>query len=134
MMAARFTFALMLAAAAGAKTWPVDGVVIAVDPIARTMLVSHRPIEKYMPAMAMPFRVAAGTDLASLHPGDRVTFKLAVDKTRSLASDVRKAEGGPGSIPPPKERLKVGAALPNFTLTNQAGNAVRLDDLRGRIL
>ncbi|MCU1325790.1 MAG: electron transport protein SCO1/SenC [Bryobacterales bacterium] len=134
MKAAHLTFALIFAAAAGAKTWPVDGVVIAVDPIARTMLVSHRPIEKYMPAMAMPFRVAAGTDLAALRPGDRVTFDLLVDKDRSLARNVQKAQGGPGSIPPPKERIKAGDPVPGFTLIDEAGRSVQLADFKGRVL
>jgi Copper binding periplasmic protein CusF len=41
------------------KSYAVDGIVVAVDPVARTMLVSHRAIGHYMPAMMMPFRVAA---------------------------------------------------------------------------
>jgi protein SCO1/2 len=134
MRTARLTFGLVLAAALSAKTWPVDGVVIALDPVARTMLVSHRPIEKFMPAMAMPFRVADAAEIADLHPGDRVTFQLVVGKQHSLARNIRKAEGGPGSIPPPKERLKPGDALPEFTLTDQTGRSVKLSDFRGRVL
>ena len=41
-----------------AKLFTVDGIVVAVDPSARTMLVSHRPIGRYMPAMMMPFHVS----------------------------------------------------------------------------
>ena len=63
-----------------AKSFPVDGVVIAVDPAARTMLVSHRPIGRYMPAMMMPFRVEEAKDLQGLYPGARVSFELVVGK------------------------------------------------------
>ncbi|NDJ12607.1 MAG: hypothetical protein EBY17_15635 [Acidobacteriia bacterium] len=117
-----------------AKTWAVDGIVIAVDPLARTMLVSHRPIGNYMGAMAMPFRVASSEALKGLQPGDRVTFDLVVGKGKSLARSVKRTEAGPGSIPFPKERLRIGDPLPDFALTDQAGRAVRPSDLRGRVL
>ena len=136
---ARFAVGLLVAGSLFAKTWAVDGIVIAVDPVARTMLVSHRPIVNsrggnYMGAMAMPFRVGSSEELKGLQPGDRVTFELVVDKTKSLARGVRRTGAGPGAIPPPKEKLRIGGALPDFALSDQAGNVVRLSELRGRVL
>jgi protein SCO1/2 len=115
-----------------ARSFSVDGIVVAVDPVARTMLVSHRAIGRYMPAMMMPFRVAEAGELNGLYPGARVQFDLVVGKTSSLARHVRKT--GDGAIPPPKERLRIGDALPNFQLTDERGEAVRLADLRGKVL
>ena len=50
------TLAFLVVLPLAAKTYAVDGIVVAVDPAARTMLVSHRAIAHYMPAMLMPFR------------------------------------------------------------------------------
>ena len=115
-----------------AKSFAVDGIVVAVDPVAHTMLVSHRAIGRYMPAMMMPFRVPEAGELAGLYPGAHVEFDLVVGKTGSLARRVRKT--GDGEIPPPKEKLAIGAALPDFQLTDQRGETVRLADLRGKVL
>lgn len=125
---------LLCAAALGAKSYPVDGIVVAVDPAARTMLVSHRPIGKYMGAMVMPFRVREGRELEGLYPGARVQFELVVGKDRSVARNVRRLEGGDVAIAPPKQKLRVGDAVPDFRLTDQQGRPVRLADLRGKVL
>ncbi len=115
-----------------AKSFPVDGIVVAVDPGARTMLVSHRPIAKYMPAMMMPFRVERAGELDGLYPGARVHFDLVVGKSRSFARRVVKTADG--EIPAPKGRLRVGDAVADFELRDQRGEVVRLSDLRGKVL
>jgi len=125
---------ILAAAAAFAKTYPVDGIVLALDPAARTMLVSHRPIARYMPAMVMPFRVEPPGDLASLYPGARVQFDLVVSNRRSLARNVHKAGGPDAAIPAPKERLHIGDPLPAFQLTDQFGRALQPAGLRGKVV
>jgi protein SCO1 len=114
------------------KSYAVDGIVVAVDPTARTMLVSHRAIGHYMPAMMMPFRVAASDELAGLHPGSRVEFELVVNRDHSLARNVHIT--GQSEIPASPKRIEMGAALPEFRLTDQAGREVARDDLRGRVV
>lgn len=114
-----------------AKVFSVDGIVVAVDRTAGTMLVSHRAIGRYMPAMMMPFRAADRAELAALHPGARVEFELVVDRSQSAARRIRQV--GTGEIPPPKEMLRVGDVLPQFRLTDQDGRTVREADLRGRV-
>ena len=94
-----------------AKTYSVDGLVVAVDPAARTMLVSHRPIDGYMPAMMMPFRVADGSELKGLYPGARIEFRLEVARDHAIARAVRKSGEPDGAIPPPAQMLSVGAAV-----------------------
>jgi len=115
-----------------AKSFSVDGIVVAVDPAARTMLVSHRPIAKYMPAMMMPFRVEQPGELNGLYPGARVHFELVVGRSTSIARRVVKT--GDGEIPPPKEKLRIGDALGDFDLRDQQGRALRLADFRGKVL
>src|SRR5438094_812938 len=105
-----------------AKSYAVDGIVVAVDPTARTMLVSHRAIAHYMPAMMMPFRVAQSEELSSLHPGARVEFELVVERDHSLARNVRIT--GETDIPAAKEHIPIGASMPEFRLMDQAGRTV----------
>jgi hypothetical protein len=95
------------------KTYAVDGIVVAVDQAARTMLVSHREIAHYMPAMMMPFRVTDATELAALHAGQRVAFDLEVTKTQSTARHVHPTGGIDAALAPTPEKLPVGAQLPS---------------------
>jgi protein SCO1/2 len=123
-----------LCATALAKSYPVDGIVVAVDPAARTMLVSHRPIAGYMPAMMMPFRVDGVDELNGLYPGARIEFRLEVGKERAVARQVHKTGAPDGEIPPPAEMLAIGAALPDFRLTDQLGREIGPADLRGKVV
>jgi protein SCO1/2 len=119
------SFFLLAAALASAKSYPVDGIVVALDPVARTMLVSHRPIANYMPAMVMPFRVADPADLAPLHPGARIEFRLEVGKQQSIARNVRRAAGGDVEIAPPKDKLRIGDLVP--ALAEHRGRVVAVN-------
>lgn len=123
-----------MAATGLAKTWRVDGMVIAVDRGAGTMLVSHRPIEHYMGAMAMPFRVEKAGQLEDLYPGARIQFDLTVTKQGSLARNIRKTGEPDARIPPPKETIKIGDRVPDFSLTSEAGDNICLADLRGKVV
>jgi len=129
----RVFLALTIAATGLAKTWRVDGIVIAVDRAAGTMLVSHRPIENYMGAMAMPFRVEDAGQLEGLYPGARIQFDLTVTKAGSLARNIRKTGEPDAVVPPPKEAIGIGDRVPDFSLTSEAGQPVRLADLRGKV-
>jgi len=115
-----------------AHSYPVDGIVVAVDRSARTILVSHRPIGRYMPAMMMPFRVERADDLNPLYAGARVHFELVVNRASSTARHVVKVADG--EIAPPKEKIHPGDAVADFSLRDQNGREVRLSDLRGKVL
>ncbi len=115
-----------------ARIYPVDGIVVAVDPQARTMLVSHRPIAHYMPAMMMPFRVEDPADLQALHPGARIRFDLAVSKSASFARRIRPTGDPDAAIAPPPEKLPIGASLPAFELTGQDGRTWKSSSLAGK--
>ena len=134
MNSAAFLGALLLAAPLVAKTYPVDGIVVAIDARARTILVSHRPIEHYMAAMTMPFRVESAEALRALHPGSRIRFDLIVGNSESVARNVRRAGEADAALPAPKEQLAIGAPLPEFNLTDQNGNRVHLADLHGKVI
>ncbi|MCX6631412.1 MAG: SCO family protein [Candidatus Solibacter sp.] len=128
------TFVAILAVPLVAKTYSVDGIVVAVDAAARTMLVSHRAIARYMPAMLMPFRAENASELAALHPGQRIEFDLVVSKGQSVARNIRPSGAPDAGLPAAAEKLVIGSALPAFQLTDQHGRTVRDADLRGKVV
>jgi protein SCO1/2 len=128
------TFFLILAVPVLAKTYSVDGIVVAVDAAAQTMLVSHREIAHYMPAMLMPFRAGNAVELVALHPGARIAFELAVTKGRSVARNIRPTGAPDVALPAASTRLAIGSALPEFQLTDQQGRTVRAADLLGKVV
>jgi protein SCO1/2 len=126
-----------------ARRYPVEGLVLRADPAARTLLVSHREVKGYMPAMAMSFPVARGEELRGLRPGSRVTFELRVAKPASVARKIRAVPPDltgvadadePLRLPAPPNKLAIGEAVPDFALTDQQGRAFRFSELRGQVV
>ncbi len=139
--------AVMLAAmfALGcAKRYPVRGMVLQVNPPARTVVVSHEAIPGFMDAMAMSFPVRRDGDLRGLHPGAQVDCQLVVRQGRSYLEKIRVREGVADGVvedqsdrivlPKPLEKVEIGAVVPDFSLTDQSGASVRLSDLFGRVV
>lgn len=132
---------LALALFGCARRYPVEGLVIGVDPAERTILVSHRAIAGLMPAMTMPFHVAPREDLARITPGTRIDFQLGVGKRQAVARKLRPRitrlegiSGEPIRVPAPLNQTPLGEKVPEFTLTDQAGRVVRLPDFAGRVI
>lgn len=135
---------ILLAGSGGcAKRYGVEGLVLETNPAGGTMIVSHREIKGYMPAMAMPFRVERPGELEGLTPGSRVEFELRVSKSGAVARKVRKpaatitgdAEADePIRLPEPPQKLKIGDLVPDFELTDQQQRTVRLSAFRGRVV
>ena len=104
------------------------------------MLVSHRAVRGYMPAMVMPFRAQTASELSNLHPGDRITFELRVRKSGALARNITvssaglEGAGGELVIPDPADMLSLGALVPDFVLMDQTGRQLQLSDFRDRIV
>jgi protein SCO1/2 len=126
------------------KRYAVRGMVLRVDPATRTFVVSHDAIEGLMSAMIMPFEVRDARELMPLAQGALVEFTLVVGPQAGFATDIRvrkyqTAEQDPltarrlallkkaagRSVPP----LAAGQAVPDFTLTDQAGQPVRFSTL-----
>ncbi len=105
-------------------------------PELRQMVVAHRPIEHYMPAMTMAFRVGSGVDLGQLTPGTRVGFELKVGKRASIAQKVRvRAALNDLKLPKtPLNRVLIDHKMPSFSLLDQAGKTVSLSDFQGKVV
>ncbi len=118
--------------------------VLRADPASRRVTISHRDIPGFMRAMTMEFEAGEPRELAGLAPGTQIDFLLVASKRRSYARNIRKratatdgvagAEGSRFRLAPPPEAVAVGAAMPDFALTDHAGRPVRLSDFRGKVL
>ena len=119
-----------------AHRYPVEGVVVETIPAQRQMVVAHRPIDNYMPAMTMPFRVGRGVDLDRLTPGTRVGFELNVGKNASIARKVRVLAPSSDVILPktPLNKVLIDHKMPAFSLIDQTGKTVSLSDFAGKVV
>jgi len=150
-MAARSTVravALLLLAGvsvAAATRYPVTGIVLKVDPPRRSFEASCAAIPGYMEAMAMAYSVLDNRELADLKPGTYVDFTLVVEKKRSYAEGLRihhyeAAEREPllarrlKLLQAPRATVQPGDAVPDFSLTDQAGRRVALSQLSGKVV
>jgi protein SCO1 len=126
-----------------AKRFPARGLVLTVEPSNQTILISHRDIPNYMPAMTMPFRVRKPAELDGLYPGAQVEFELVARKSGSYVQRVRRVgiaggviedQGDRIVLPPNPDKVPIGAAMPDFTLIDQLGSPVRLTGYRGKVV
>ena len=105
-------------------------------PDLRQMVVAHRPIDKYMPAMTMAFQVGRGVALEQLAPGTRVAFELKVGKHTSIVQKVQVLSSlNDLKLPKtPLNKVLIGHKMAVFTLVDQSGKAVSLSDFRGKVV
>ena len=119
-----------------AHRYPVEGIVVETKLELRQMVVAHKPIDNYMPAMTMAFTVERGVDLEKLVPGTRVAFELEVGKRASIARKV-KIEAAINDLNLPKappNKVLIGHKMPSFSLIDQTGQTVNLSDFRGKVV
>jgi Cu/Ag efflux protein CusF len=62
-----------------AKRYPMQGVVKAVDPVAKMATIDAGKIDDWMEAMTMEYPVRPDSELAKLHAGDRIEATVVVD-------------------------------------------------------
>jgi protein SCO1/2 len=130
-----WAFSIMLALVGCAKHYRAEGIVLRSDPTAHTLLISHKPIEGYMPAMSMEFHAARNENLAALSPGTRIDFDLRVSKSESLVRHIRPRQTRVDiPLTPPSNLVAIGGAVPDFALVDQTGGTVHLSDFRGRVI
>ncbi len=134
-----------------AQQYPVTGMVVSVNPSARTFVASIQAIPNYMQAMTMPFEVRQAADLRGLAPGVVVSFTLVVEPKTSYATGISvvhyaNTEQDPFSanrlkllseLASPRRRepvVALGASVPDFTLLDQQKRPVALSRLRGKLV
>ena len=128
----------------------VRGVVKELKPADNTLVIQHEEIPGYMPAMTMPFQIKNPKEMTGLSPGDNVSFQMVVTKTDGWIEGVKKLaapDAPPPTAPPPTlpenlpiriardvTPLKEGDALPDYSFTNEQGQAVSLSQFKGQAL
>ncbi len=138
---------LMLTRISGAQEHAARGIVLSVAPAERSVTISCEAVPGYMEAMEMPFAVHDASALAGLKPGSAVSFTI-VERGKDLyAENLRvRASANLESEPlqagqlsalhralnPASSELAVGQAVPDFVLTDQTGQQVRLAQFQGK--
>jgi protein SCO1/2 len=130
---------VVMSSAACAAHHTTTGLVLRVDRPGATVTISHDAFPGYMDAMAMPFDLKGDARRAKLNPGDRVKFRLSVKDGRSWVDRVdvvsaARVDAGLENTPAIPALVPVGAAMPDFELTDQTGKPVTLSALKGKVV
>jgi protein SCO1/2 len=124
--------------ATNVTTFPVAGVVKELRPDGKTVVVKHQEVTNYMEAMTMPFRVKDAVLLTGLQPGDEIAFRLLVTEDESWIDRIAKTGKSfpvtnvvtvpvSNAAPP-----TVDSSLLDFKFTNEFGQPVSFNDLKGK--
>ena len=128
---------------AGARHYDVRGIIRGFAPDRTTVEIEHETISGFMPSMTMPFSARDPKEIALLHIGDAIAFRLDVTAKEFSIAKVKKIDATEvhlpkGAAPPSlanasegQLRLKEGDALPALTLTNEMGEQMTAAALRG---
>jgi protein SCO1/2 len=120
------------------KHYPMRGKVLSVAKAEGSATIDADNIPGFMDAMAMPYPVPDEKTLANLSAGDEITADVVVtpDGKYHLENLVvtKKADGAAKS--PSSENLREpqpGDRVPDFSLVNQDGKAVRMNSFKGKV-
>jgi protein SCO1/2 len=128
------------AASADAKRYPLKGKVISVDKAKKKAEIEHEAIPGFMDRMTMNFPIRADWVWDDLAPGAEIRAELVVDETADEPYwleniGIISAPAPNQPAPPVDERFaQIGKPAPDFTLTNQDGRKISLNDFKGKAL
>jgi protein SCO1/2 len=121
------------------KSFPIRGKVVSID--ADQVTLDHEAIPGFMEAMVMPYKLADSTIASELHPGDRITATVDVTEDEGGYHDamlnhiVIVAQAKPDYKPAVQYHVPTPAeSVPDFSLLNQSGRIVHLEQFRGKVL
>jgi protein SCO1/2 len=129
----------------------MTGVVLSIDRHARSMMVSTDAVPGFMAAMAMSVGVRDAAALDGVKPGSRIEFVYVGEGQAWRAENIRirgfetldrkqldlqrlKVLSGIANPGAAAEAVPVGQRIPDFTLTDQAGQRVTLSSLSGKVV
>jgi len=128
---------------AGERTYALSGQVQSITPDRNEAMVKHGEIKGLMPAMTMPYRFKAKSDLDGLKPGDLIDGTLVIVSNDAYLTGVKKTGEAPIEKPPPeslvtgqnldraKQLLQPGDTIPDGDFVDQGGRKVKLSAFRG---
>jgi protein SCO1/2 len=141
---------LVFACSVDAQMHPARGIVIAVAPREKSVTISCEAIPGYMEAMEMRFKVSDASVLAAFKPGTAVSFTMVEhqgsNRQEMYAENLQVRTGANLESEPlqagqltalhkalsPLNELTVGEPVPDFVLTDQAGQRIRLSQFQGK--
>lgn len=127
-------------ASAEAKRYQLKGKVISVNKDKKTAEIEHDEIPGFMQKMTMSFPIHADWVWDELTPGSEIRAELVVDETAKdpywLENIGIVAAANPNQPAPPVNEnfAQIGKDAPNFSLTNQDGKKISMNDYKGKAL
>lgn len=142
---------LLSVSAWAAQKYSASGMVLKVDRVHKTFVVSCQSVPGFMDAMAMPFEVHETQELEGLAPGMIVEFTLVVDRDTSYAEHIAvRSYESVEQDPLTARRLKllnhlsnpaasskpltIGQTVPDFVLIDQQRQRIRLSQYAGKVV
>jgi protein SCO1 len=130
--------------------YDLKGVVKRVEQQLEHVTIQHEAIPGFMDAMRMRFAYKDKSLLETLRPGDHVEGTLRVERANGAVQSyelrgLAVTKSAPAGMAPDISKktailreqprlLEIGDPVPDFTMTNQDGKAVKLSDLRGSVV
>lgn len=115
--------------------YQLKGTVVSANPEAKQIVVDGEEIPGLMDAMTMPYTVKNAQMLEGISSGDQITADVVVegDQTWLESIVVIKKEAAPATPAAAAFHMpQPGEVVPDFSVTNQDGRQVRLQDYRGK--
>jgi protein SCO1/2 len=123
---------------ANARSYTLQGQILAVRPERSEVVIKHQDIENFMPGMTMPFTVKDGTLLTDKERGDLVTATLVVGETQAYLTTLTKTGHAdvaePAPPPPAADMLTTGQAVADASLVDQDGKPRNFSSFKGHRL
>jgi protein SCO1 len=118
-----------------AKRYSLKGQVISIDKQAGTANINNEPIAGFMDSMIMPYTIKPPSRLDQLHAGDTITADVVVEPDKYWLENVKVT--GHSQLPTGQPTATVhipapGDEVPNFTVINQNGKRVSLQQYHGQ--
>lgn len=143
--------AAALTASADAQRYQARGVVLKIDRSTNSLYISSDAIPGFMEAMAMSYSVKSPKELDGLSPGTMIDFTLVVSAETSYIENVKvrafeSLEQDPlaarrlklldqiDSDGSATKRVEAGQTVPDFTLTDQSSQPVKLSAFLGKVV
>lgn len=134
-----------------ANKYAASGLVVQFDRTQRTLVVSCDAIPGVMDPMVMSFAVRGAEDLDGVQPGAKISFTIVAGKDSSFAesihvvpfeslepdpSEARRLKILEDAMKPShsSSALSIGQPVPDFSLTDQRGQAVTLSEFQGKVV
>jgi protein SCO1/2 len=120
----------------GGRRFELKGKVVSVDKAHQQLEINHEAVPGLMEGMTMTFTLKEREPFDVVSAGDRIQATLVVTDKHTWLQDpiITKGGGDDATRADDSTQPQRGVEVPDFTLVNQDGRAVHLQQYRGRAL